>query len=222
MSRNCLSSRMAALLSVLAAVLILQVQTQGQDKSPDFSGKTIKKGQFGKKDWKGANFQKATLDNCNFTEAKLPGADFRNAKIISGYLSYADLTGADFRGAVLSKDNSGLGSDWVGCVGTNLTKANLEGADLSGCAFTQASFRGANLRNLKGIAQANASDFTGADLSGADLSKMTWTAASAEPKFKNAIYDDKTKWPVSVTDPKELGAIKAGEQAKAGKGIKGE
>lgn len=180
---------------VIAAVSILVLSRIAN--AQDLQGKVIDRRSFEKQAFRpGTSFEGAQISSCNFTESKLIEANFRGASIKAGAFGWADMSKADFRGAKFSND--------VGFSATILDGANLEGVDLSECRFSVAKFRGANLRNLKGIKAANACDFSGADVRGADLSQMSW-GSGGQPKFAGALYDSRTKWPLTI-DPNTAGA----------------
>ncbi len=113
--------------------------------------------------------------------ANAPASKFywQRARCAGAYWAGADLRGADFFGATLDG-------------------ASLRRATLYGTVFYEASLRGVKLMG----ADIRKADFRAADLSGADLSDQEaddkGTAQSTlweGAKFKDAIYDSKTKLP---------------------------
>lgn len=82
----------------------------------------------------------ADLNNTCVKNGNLASADFDGANLTMMCMSYANFGGASFRGTNLS--------------GANLAHANLDGADFTGAKLTIASFKGTDLRNAKGLTQA--------------------------------------------------------------------
>jgi uncharacterized protein YjbI with pentapeptide repeats len=88
----------------------------------------------------GCNLAGADLSNTCVKDHDLHGADFTGANALLMCMSFADFTGVSFRGTELS--------------GANLAGAKLNGADLTGAKTSITSFLGTDLRQVKGLTQA--------------------------------------------------------------------
>ncbi len=82
----------------------------------------------------------ADLSNTCVKGHNLSGADFDGANATLMCMSYADFAGASFRGTNLS--------------GANLAHADLDGADFTGANLNITSFKGTDLRQARGLTQA--------------------------------------------------------------------
>jgi uncharacterized protein YjbI with pentapeptide repeats len=94
----------------------------------------------GHHDCPACNLAGANLDNTCVKGGNLENADFSNVHAVLMCMSYADFKNVSFRGADLS--------------GANLAHAILDGADFTGATLSITSFKGTDLRNAKGLTQA--------------------------------------------------------------------
>ena len=88
----------------------------------------------------GCQLQGADLTNTCVKEHDLHGANFDGANATLMCMSFANFSGASFRKTNLSA--------------ANLAGAKMDGADLTGADTTITSFKGTDLRNVKGLTQA--------------------------------------------------------------------
>lgn len=130
----------------------------------------------------GIAFGKSNFDRSNLSHAALKGANLGNASFLDATFQSADLSHAE--GALGKFDRA------------DLSKANLNDARFSWCSLRGANLSGANLTRT---------NFEGSYLQGANLSKATiddksykqqsWTAVSGFTRFKDAQFDEATKFP---------------------------
>lgn len=88
----------------------------------------------------GCDLRGADLTNTCVKDHDLHGADFTGADATLMCMSFADFTGVSFRNTELS--------------GANLAGAKMNGADLTGARTSITSFLGTDLRQVKGLTQA--------------------------------------------------------------------
>ena len=132
-----------------------------------------------------------------FKKSKLAGAKLKKIKLVNldfsdSDLSAADLSGGNLENAQLRKVNLAEAT----LKSANLKAANLRGADLTAADFTKAKLvetvlTGANTKK----AIFNGATIKQVDLCGVDLS----TAELGSAKLANCYYNEKTRFPTSVT-----------------------
>lgn len=91
-------------------------------------------------DCAGCDLSGADLTNTCVKARDLHGANFDGANATLMCMSFANFTGASFRGTVLNA--------------ANMAHAKLDGADMTGAKTSITSFLGTDLRNVKGLTQA--------------------------------------------------------------------
>ncbi|MBL8103152.1 MAG: pentapeptide repeat-containing protein [Anaerolineales bacterium] len=134
----------------------------------DLSGTDLSKIHLNGDILRGADFHNSDLSGADLSFCDLREADFHNADLSGAVLESTNLRGADLHGAILK--GAFLGN-------SILQKANLNNADLHGAVLVMADLRKADLH--------------GANLLGTDFSMAFLNEAS----FKEAKYDQDTRWP---------------------------
>jgi uncharacterized protein YjbI with pentapeptide repeats len=166
---------------ILAAALALSVGVRAEETEPvspaaDMTVREITAGLFKAKPGATPDYS-----NHDLTYLDLSGLNFKGAKLAKSNLYGADFTGANLRGSDMS--------------GTRLDRATLIRADFSGANLTGASilrptvysdlteniadaprFAGANLTDIRVMA-----NMSGADFHGADLTNANFTPREARP-----------------------------------------
>ena len=113
-----------------------------------------------------ANLSRANLSGANLSEvylsgANLIGADLSEAKLVGARLyevnlGASNLSGADLSEAHLSKANlNGANLSGADLSKANLSRANLSGANLRGANLNKTVLRGAKLRDVEGLMEAD-------------------------------------------------------------------
>jgi hypothetical protein len=133
---------------------------------------------------RGVHLSRAHLAGVDLGSLDLTGARLDGATLTEAWLLECNLEGARLAGANLEQA-------W--CVGACFPQANLEGASLARCNLRGSDFRKANLRG----AGLQGATLDGADLCGADLLGATLAGAS----FREARYDEHTRWPQGTEGP---------------------
>jgi uncharacterized protein YjbI with pentapeptide repeats len=144
-----------------------------------------------------ADLTRLDLKECNLNNIKLARARLGGANLTQSALNEASLVEATLFGINLTQANV----QQTDLRGANLRSARLVETDLTEANLSMVSLREADLSR----ANLTRADLRQANLNGANLTG----AVLAEADFTEAVYDDRTHWPVGFI-PETAGAIKNG------------
>lgn len=130
----------------------------------------------------GVHFELLKFDGSNFDRSSLKNAYFRKSTFSDGTFRSADLGKVLAAGAAFNR--------------ADLTQANLEGASFTWCNLREANLCGANLTctNFES-SSLQAANFSGAKIDDRSYEAQTWTRRSDFTRFKDAQFDESTRFP---------------------------
>jgi len=164
--------------------------------------------QFAKANLSGAILDEASLSGANFSGADLSGASLRAVDLTGAWLNLTNLTGADLTNADLS------GSRLIGAelISINFAGGRLQGAVAIGANLNGANLRGADLRQLQGLARQLNEDDLHLDPELAELNELQQSALIQDIAMKGVAYDDLTQWETTLQPPEVTLALANKEQ----------
>ncbi len=159
--------------------------------------------QFAKANLSGAILNEASLSGANLSGADLSGASLQSVDLTGAWLNLTNLTGADLTNADLS------GSRLIGAqlISINLSGGHLQGAVAIGASLNGANLRGADLRQLRGLAsQLNEDDFQ-LDPELAELNELQLSTLVQDVQMKGVAFDALTQWETALQPPEVASAV---------------
>ncbi len=159
--------------------------------------------QFAKANLSGAILDEAGLSGANLSSAELSGASLRGVDLTGAWLNLANLTGADLTNADLS------GSRLIGAqlISSNLAGGHLQGAVAIGANFNGANLRGADLRQLRGLAIQLNEDDLHLDPELVELNELQLNALVQDVQLKGVAFDTATQWETALQPPEVASSV---------------